>query len=214
MSGGVIVRYAPSPTGALHLGGLRTALFNYAFAKAQGGEFLLRIEDTDQARTVPGAAEQLLRVLKQCGLHWTNDVVEFQSNRLPLYHSHAEKLMHDRNAYRCFCSKERLDSLRKQSTGAVYDRLCFSLSESEVQEKLHAGESHTVRMVAPEGGVRVKDTLRGEVNFPLGVIDDQILIKSDGMPTYHLASVVDDHHMGVTHVIRGKLVVVLLLMMK
>lgn len=205
MTAGVVVRYAPSPTGALHLGGLRTALFNFAFARQKKGQFLLRIEDTDQSRTVPGAAEQLMSVLKRCGLQWSNEEVEFQSNRLPLYHAHAKSLLQQRSAYRCFCSQERLEALRQSNrTGAAYDRFCLSLSESEVAAKLEGKEAHTIRMVAPEGGVRVKDSLRGEVYFPLGVPDDQILVKSDGMPTYHLASVVDDHHMGVTHVIRGE----------
>jgi len=204
----VVTRYAPSPTGYLHLGGLRTALFNYLFAKQHGGRFLLRIEDTDTKRTVPGAAEHLQLLLSRFGLHH-DGTVERQSDRLPLYHEHAENLLENGRAYRCFCTEERLKEMKLQSRFASghssgYDGKCRSLSLEDVRFKLENNEPHVLRMKTPTTGTTViEDIVHGRTVFENSTIDDQIIIKSDGFPTYHLASVVDDHHMNVSHVIRG-----------
>ncbi|KAF0720453.1 Aste57867_297 [Aphanomyces stellatus] len=211
----VRVRYAPSPTGYLHLGGLRTALFNYLFAKASGGDFLMRIEDTDQNRKVEGSVEALANSLHWCGLHEDEGPSAggscgpyFQSERLHLYKKYAHQLLNDGHAYRCFCSQERLKTLRETATrsgsGTMYDRACLGLTASQIEEKLASGEPNTIRLKIPEGKTTVKDLVRGYVQFDHSVIDDQVLMKSDGFPTYHLANVVDDHLMGITHVIRGE----------
>ncbi|EQC26494.1 glutamyl-tRNA synthetase [Saprolegnia diclina VS20] len=211
----VRVRYAPSPTGYLHLGGLRTALFNYLFAKASGGDFLMRIEDTDQTRKVEGSVEALTKSLHWCGVHEDEGPTAggphgpyVQSERLHIYKAHAEQLIHDGHAYRCFCSQERLKSLREAATragsGTMYDRACLGLTPAQVEAKLAAGEPHTVRLKVPEGKTTLKDMVRGYVQFDHAVIDDQVLMKSDGFPTYHLANVIDDYMMRITHVIRGE----------
>ncbi|TMW63370.1 hypothetical protein Poli38472_002311 [Pythium oligandrum] len=211
----VRVRYAPSPTGYLHLGGLRTALFNYLFAKNSGGKFILRIEDTDKTRQVDGSIEALVESLRWCG------VLEdegpnvggpygpyIQSQRLEIYQEHALRLLECGHAYRCFCSSERLQNLRKSQSrhgeATMYDRACLSLSEEEIAERMARGDPFTVRLKIPEGKTVVKDLLRGYVQFEHSGIDDQVLIKSDGYPTYHLANVVDDHAMKISHVIRGE----------
>ncbi|CAK9024943.1 Glutamate--tRNA ligase (Glutamyl-tRNA synthetase) (GluRS) [Durusdinium trenchii] len=203
----VRVRYAPSPTGSLHLGGLRTALYNYLFAKGADGAFLLRIEDTDQKRLVHGAAEQLERTLARFGMV-PDEPVQMQSQRLDLYGRAAEELVRDGHAYPCFCSAERLDAVRqRQARGGsrtAYDRKCRSLAPEEAAARVAHGEAHTVRLKAPlEGATLVRDGIRGVVSFPNNMMDDQVLQKSDGFPTYHLASVVDDHDMDISHVIRG-----------
>ncbi|KAF1789312.1 Protein of unknown function DUF4953 [Phytophthora cactorum] len=236
----VRVRYAPSPTGYLHLGGLRTALFNYLFAKSSGGQFILRIEDTDkvlqtavlsipiaaefqrslsgycvQTRQVEGSVEALVNSLKWCGVEEDEGPNAggphgpyIQSQRLPIYKEAAEKLIESGHAYRCFCSSERLQKLRESQTrhgeATMYDRACLGLDEKEVEARVACGEPHTIRLKIPEGKTVVKDLLRGYVQFEHAGIDDQVLMKSDGYPTYHLANVVDDHAMHISHVIRGE----------
>ncbi|MFO7444809.1 MAG: glutamate--tRNA ligase [Ignavibacteriaceae bacterium] len=210
------VRFAPSPTGYLHVGGLRTALYNYLFARNQNGKFILRIEDTDRARYVEGAIENLISTLKWAGLEYDegpgtggNYGPYLQSERLQIYKEHTEELLREKKAYYCFCTPERLSAVReeqtKQGLQPKYDKHCLTLSESEVNEKLTGGTPHVVRMNV-EGGqtIIVDDLIRGRVEFNSSIIDDQVLIKSDGYPTYHLANVVDDHLMKITHVIRGE----------
>jgi len=209
-------RFAPSPTGFLHVGGLRTALYNYLFAKQNNGQFVLRIEDTDQRRKVAGAVENLIATLDWAGVkpdEGPNIGGEFgpyvQSERLDLYRKHARELLEKGHAYYCFCSAERLQQLKERQTAQKipprYDNHCRSLSAAEVQRRLAAGEEHVIRLkVPPEGMVMVTDLIRGQVTFPVTQIDDQVLIKSDGFPTYHLANVIDDHFMQISHVIRGE----------
>lgn len=212
----VRVRFAPSPTGYLHIGGLRTALYNYLFARHHGGRFLLRIEDTDQSRKVEGAMENLLETLRWVGLEYDEgpdcpgEVGPYiQSDRLVLYRNHVDELLAKGNAYPCFCSEQELEDMRarqvEEKRPPMYDRRCRALRPEEVQARLSAGTPHTVRMKAPlTGEVVFQDVVRGEVRVGCKVIDDQVLLKSDGFPTYHLANVVDDHSMGITHVIRGE----------
>lgn len=210
------VRFAPSPTGFLHIGGLRTALYDYLYAKSTGGKFILRIEDTDRSRFVPGAIENLIQSLQKLGL----DIDEgpgiggdfgpyIQSERLDIYTQYAQKLLESGNAYRCFCSSETLDAMRKEQqenkSFVKYDRRCLHLSESEISAKLDAGESHTIRLKMPDNRKFVfQDVIRGTVEMDASQSDDQVLMKSDGFPTYHLAAVVDDHLMQISHVIRGE----------
>lgn len=218
----VKTRFPPSPTGYLHIGGLRTALYNYLFAKKHGGTFVLRIEDTDRTRYVPGAVESMIRVLKTVGLDYdegpvlNGELIEqkgdngpyIQSERLDIYKEHANVLLEKGSAYYCFCSSDRLDSLRKQQEIAKlptkYDRACLRLTPEEIQAKLSANEPFVLRMRIPEGETSFQDLIRGTITFKNAEIDDQILMKSDGYPTYHLANVVDDHLMEITHVIRGE----------
>ncbi|KUL86344.1 hypothetical protein ZTR_08536 [Talaromyces verruculosus] len=217
-------RFAPSPTGYLHLGSLRTALFNYLLAKRTGGQFLLRLEDTDQKRTIPGAEERLYSDLQWAGLEWDEGPIVGgpygpyrQSERTALYHKHANDLVHSGHAYRCFCSAERLDTLARQRNEAGlplgYDRQCVDISAEEAEERAAKGEKHVVRLKADEYP-KFKDFVFGTTGQNQDgqkkflktmnrVYDDPILLKSDGNPTYHLANVVDDHHMKITHVIRG-----------
>jgi glutamyl-tRNA synthetase len=217
MLNSVRVRFAPSPTGSLHLGGLRTALYNYLFARQTQGQFLLRIEDTDQQRTVPGAADELVRMLQWTGIVPDEGVGAtrngslgpyVQSARLPLYHEHAAALVASRAAYRCFCSAERLEALRaaayKSGAPVAYDRRCHALSASESEARARDGVAHVIRLAVPTGGSTVvHDHLHGQVTFRNADVGDQILLKADGYPTYHLANVVDDHLMRISHVIRG-----------
>ncbi|WP_281645177.1 glutamate--tRNA ligase [Parendozoicomonas sp. Alg238-R29] len=212
----VRTRVAPSPTGDPHVGTAFIALFNMAFAKSQGGQFLLRIEDTDQVRSTRESEQQILDSLRWLGLDWDEGPDNGgscgpyrQSERRDIYDKHGKKLLEKDHAFRCFCSSERLDELRKQQEankeGSGYDGHCLHLSESEVQAKLDAGESHVLRMKIPEEGTcKVNDMLRGEIEIDWKQVDMQVLVKADGMPTYHLANVVDDHLMGITHVIRGE----------
>lgn len=209
-------RFAPSPTGFLHVGGLRTALYNFLFAKHHHGKMVLRIEDTDQSRLVEGAKEQLIETLHRVGLNYDEgpDVGgEFgpyvQSERIDLYRQHAQNLVESGNAYYCFCSPERLSRLREKQERLKlqpkYDGHCRNLTVEQVQEKIKKGIPHVIRLKMPQEGESVfNDLIRGEVRFQNEYIDDQILIKSDGFPTYHLANVVDDHLMVITHVIRGE----------
>ncbi len=200
-------RFAPSPTGYLHVGGLRTALYAYLFAKQNNGVFLLRIEDTDRNRFVEGAAESLQDVLKYYGLEW-DEGPYFQSERTEIYREHAKKLLDEGKAYRCFCTSERLDEMRESQRAAgrtpKYDRHCLRLSEEEKQNLYNAGKSFVVRQLIPNETLEFHDEIRGDMSFHGRDIDDQVLIKSDNYPTYHLATVVDDHLMGITHVIRGE----------
>ncbi len=223
----VRVRFAPSPTGYLHIGSLRTALYNALFAKKYGGTFILRIEDTDQKRLVADATEKLLQTLIRFfpwdeGLKIYSEKGEFhtetigkygpyvQSNRLEIYKEHVEELMSKGKAYRCFCTAERLIEMRteqesrKLPTG--YDGRCRDLSTEDVALRMKNGESFVVRLRVAHDGKNIvfKDLVRGNVSFSKNTLDDQVLLKSDGFPTYHLANVVDDHLMCISHVIRGE----------
>lgn len=212
----VRTRIAPSPTGDPHVGTAYIALFNYCFARAHDGQFLLRIEDTDQTRSTPESEQAILDSLRWLGLEWDEgpDVggphgPYRQSERSAIYSQHADYLLEEGHAFRCFCTSERLDALRKeqmknkQTPG--YDGHCLHLSQEEVSGRLEAGEPYVVRMKIPkQGSCEFEDMLRGEIEIEWSQVDMQILLKVDGMPTYHLANVVDDHLMGITHVIRGE----------
>lgn len=208
-------RFAPSPTGFLHVGGLRTALYNYLFARKNGGRFILRIEDTDQSRFVEGAVESLIKTLEWIGLDHDEgpDKGDFgpyvQSKRTKLYLEHAKILLEKGAAYYCFCTSERLEDMRKKQAAAkqapMYDRHCLQLDYKEVTARIKQKIPHVVRQKIPKDQkISFKDLIRGHVSFDGANIDDQVLLKSDGMPTYHLANVVDDFFMKITHVIRGE----------
>jgi len=216
-------RIAPSPTGYMHIGTLRMALYNYFLAKQTEGSFIIRIEDTDRARMVEGAVENLLETMKEIGIeHNEGPYIDengemkekgdfgpyVQSKRLDLYTQHIDKLLEDGNAYRCFCSKERLTEMREEQRALKqtpkYDRACLKLTDDEIQAKLDAGESYVIRMKVPEGETTFNDVIRGTIKINNSEIDDQVIMKSDGFPTYHLAVVVDDHLMEITHIIRGE----------
>jgi glutamyl-tRNA synthetase len=215
-SSSVRVRFAPSPTGYLHVGGLRTALYNYLFARHHGGAFVLRIEDTDQSRKVEGAVENLIETLHWAGIEFDEGPGKegavgpyTQSARLPLYREHAQKLIGAGHAYYCFCSPERLEQVRQKQIAMklppAYDRHCRDLPDGIVQKRREAGESTVIRMKVPVGGeTTFEDRIRGKVTIAHKVLDDQVIVKSDGFPTYHLAVVVDDHLMKISHVIRGE----------
>ncbi len=219
----VRTRFAPSPTGFLHVGGLRTALYAYLIAKQNGGKFLLRIEDTDRKRFVEGSIESMISSLKWAGIE-IDEGVELdsegkiiqvgdkgpyvQSERLDLYKKHADQLLAEGNAYQCFCTAERLEDLKnyqqanKLPTG--YDKFCRDIDPSEAQKRVESGESHVLRLKMPkEGESTFTDLIRGDVTFKNELIDDQVMIKTDGFPTYHFAVVIDDHFMEITHVVRG-----------
>lgn len=221
MENQIRVRFAPSPTGYLHIGGLRTALYNYLFAKKNGGVFILRIEDTDQKRFVPGAIEKLIVTLNKLDIisdegpsKETEETGNFgpyiQSKRLEIYKKYADELVANGKAYPCFCSVERLEQVRakqaEEKKAPKYDKHCLVLSPEEIQKKIANGEPYVVRLNVTEtrNEVVFDDIVRGEVKISASVIDDQVLMKSDGFPTYHLASVVDDHLMEISHVIRGE----------
>jgi len=204
----VRVRFAPSPTGSPHIGNIRTALFTWLFARKHGGVFILRIEDTDRARYVEGSVREIMDSLRWLGLDW-DEGPYFQSQRLPLYREVAEKLVETGHAYRCYCTPERLEELRRQQEAAKqptgYDRKCRYLSEQERREREAQGIPYVIRFAMPlEGETVFHDEIRGEIRFENALLDDFVMLKSDGYPTYHLASVTDDHHMGITHVIRGE----------
>ncbi|MDY0152733.1 MAG: glutamate--tRNA ligase [Candidatus Cloacimonas sp.] len=210
------VRFAPSPTGYLHIGGLRTALYDYLYARATGGKCILRIEDTDRNREVSGAAESLIDSLHTLGIDFDEGPGiggEFapytQSKRLPLYHEHAQKLLDSGHAYHCFCTPETLNQMREEQQArgefVKYDRRCLALTKQEVEAKLIAGEKHVLRLKMPDNHrFAFDDEVRGHVEMDASQSDDQVLLKSDGYPTYHLAATVDDHFMQITHVIRGE----------
>ena len=208
-------RFAPSPTGYMHIGNLRTALYSYLIAKSQGGKFMLRIEDTDQNRFVEGAMDVIYRTLDICGLNYDEGPDKdlgngpyIQSQRRDIYVEYAKKLVDLGHAYYCFCSKERLDGLRAdleaQGLPYEYDGCCKKLTKEEIQAKLDAGEPYVIRQLMPKEGVSVyEDAVYGTISINNNTLEDQILLKSDGLPTYNFANVVDDHLMGITHVVRG-----------
>ena len=212
----VRVRIAPSPTGDPHVGTAYIGLFNMAFARHHGGQFVLRIEDTDQRRSTPESETAILDSLRWAGLRWDEgpDVggphgPYRQSERSALYRRHADELIASGNAYPCFCSAERLNRIRAEQRARRdnpgYDGLCRTLSPAESASRVAAGEPHVVRLAFPRSGeTLVADALRGLVTYDNSQSDDQVLLKTDGLPTYHLANVVDDHHMAITHVIRAE----------
>jgi glutamyl-tRNA synthetase len=203
----VRVRYAPSPTGALHIGGARTALFNYLFARQHGGQFLLRIEDTDRARLIPGSQASIEDGLRWLGMSW-DETPLIQSERKPVYEEAASVLLASGAAYRCFCTPERLEQMRAEQRARHeperYDRRCRSISREESERRAAAGERFVVRQAMPtEGTTTLQDLVMGTVTFRNETLDDHVLLKSDGYPTYHLAFAVDDHAMRISHIIRG-----------
>ena len=235
------VRFAPSPTGQLHVGGLRSALYNYLFAKKESGTMVLRIEDTDRKRYVEGAVEGLINSLEWAGIGWQEGVFSndrlpaeyhkrqiadsvsypgilevgghgpyVQSERLGIYKEYAQQLIKEGKAYYCFCEPERLEQMREKQAAEkkapMYDRYCLAnVSEDQINDNLKKECPYTIRLKVPRNeAVVFEDVVRGKVSFGTNTIDDQVLMKSDGFPTYHLASVVDDHLMGITHVIRGE----------
>lgn len=219
MADGVRVRFAPSPTGEPHVGNIRTALFNWLFARHAGGAFVLRIEDTDQERKVEGALESILESLRWLGLDWDEGPENgkggaygpyFQSERLGLYRETVDALLSAGDAYQCFCSPERLDAMRKEQQRNQqppgYDRHCLSHMTAGERDRRAAAEAHVVRFRIPResGAVVVDDFIRGDVPYDPALLDDFVILKSDGFPTYHLANVVDDHHMRITHVMRAE----------
>lgn len=211
----VRTRFAPSPTGFMHLGNLRSALYTYLYAKRHGGSFILRIEDTDQSRYVEGAVDVIYNTLRDIGMQWDEgpDVggdygPYVQSQRKDMYLPYAKQLVEAGKAYYCFCTKEELDSRRgaAEAEGAVwkYDKHCASLSREEVQRRLAAGEPYVIRQNVPTAGeASFDDVIYGHIAVDCAELDDMVLIKADGMPTYNFANVVDDHTMGITHVMRG-----------
>jgi glutamyl-tRNA synthetase len=217
------VRFAPSPTGPLHIGGVRTALYNYLFARKHGGDFLLRIEDTDQTRYVKGAEDYIIESLKWCGIIFDEGVTVGgpyapyrQSERKELYHQYAEKLINWGNAYYAFDTPEELEKLRKgsESQGKSFSYNCqirdslnnsLRLSKEETDKLISSGIHYVVRLKVPMNElIEMTDLIRGNIKVNSSTIDDKVLFKSDGMPTYHLANVVDDYLMKITHVIRGE----------
>lgn len=210
----VRTRFAPSPTGFMHVGNLRTALYEYLITKSAGGTFVLRIEDTDQERLVAGATDIIYTTLKTAGLKHDEgpDIggpygPYVQSERMHLYKPYAEQLVSDGKAYYCFCTKERLDSLRAQSEGpdtAGYDRHCRDLSAGEIKDNLTAGVPYVIRQRMPlTGTTTFSDCVYGDITVPNKELEDQVLIKTDGFPTYNFANIIDDHLMNITHVVRG-----------
>lgn len=207
----VRTRFAPSPTGYLHIGGLRTAMYAYLFAKKNGGDFILRIEDTDLERYVEGAVEIIYRTLKDAGLHYDEgpdiggDYGPYvQTQRKEIYLKYAKELVERGGAYYCFCTKERLESLKDENGLHKYDKHCLHLSKAEVDAKIAAGEKYVIRQNIPESGSSVyEDMVFGEIAVDYKDLEDNILIKSDGYPTYNFANVIDDHLMKISHVIRG-----------
>ena len=212
----VRLRFAPSPTGFLHVGGLRTALYNYLFARQHDGAFVLRIEDTDRSRYVEGAVSNLIDALHWAGLEYDEGPRKHgphapyvQSERLDIYRNHVEHLLSTGNAYRCFCTPERLAEMRKQQeklhVSSKYDRRCLRLSSQDIEINLLKKVPFILRIKIPAGVIiRFHDVIRENLEFDSEQIDDQVLLKSDGYPTYHLANVVDDHLMHISHVIRGE----------
>lgn len=218
------LRFAPSPTGYVHIGGLRTALYNYLYAKQNEGTYLIRVEDTDQTRFVEGAIEGMINSMHWAGVvhdegpfieEGTHHIIEkgefgpyIQSHRLELYKKHSDILIESGHAYHCFCSKERLEEVREKqkSDGFTpkYDGHCRHLSKTEVDEKLAEGLPHVIRLKLPKNRlIEFNDAIKGHIAVNTDDMDDQVMMKTDGFPTYHMAVVVDDHFMGITHVVRG-----------
>ena len=223
MSQNVRVRFAPSPTGPLHIGGVRTALFNYLFAKKHGGTFILRIEDTDQNRYVAGAEDYIRESLDWCGISYDEGPTKDggygpyrQSERKDMYHTYAQKLIDSGNAYYAFDTAESLDAHRKdhEANGKTFiynwhNRLKLDnslvLTQEETKQRIAAGDNYVIRFKSPQDEVlKLQDEIRGDMEIDTNILDDKILFKSDGMPTYHLANIVDDHLMEISHVIRGE----------
>ncbi|MGA2093128.1 MAG: glutamate--tRNA ligase [Sedimentisphaerales bacterium] len=215
MSDKIVTRFAPSPTGYLHIGGARTALFNWLLAKKTGGKFILRIEDTDLKRNTPTATQQVISDLRWLGINWDEgpevggpNGPYFQSQRRELYDKYVKQLLEQGRAYHCFETSEELEKLRKQAEaqkkGFVYQRPTVLPSEADVEKARAAGKPVTIRFAMPEGTIEVFDLVRGAVSFNTAELGDFIIIKSDGFPTYNFACVIDDHLMGITHVIRGQ----------
>ncbi|NLG26352.1 MAG: glutamate--tRNA ligase, partial [Chloroflexi bacterium] len=212
----VRVRFAPSPTGYFHVGGARTALYNWLFARKHHGSFVLRIEDTDRTRYNPEALPDLLSSLHWLGLQWDEGPEVggsygpyYQSDRLPIYREHAERLVAEGRAYRCYCSPERLAALREQQRANKeqpgYDRHCRHLTREQIAEYEAQGVTPVIRLAIPlEGVTEFDDALRGHISVENQQLSDLVLLKSDGYPTYHLANVVDDHLMAITHIMRGE----------
>jgi glutamyl-tRNA synthetase len=213
----VRTRIAPSPTGQdLHIGNAYTALINYVFARANNGQFIIRVEDTDRTRLVQGSEDRILASLKWLGIPYSEGpdiggpyAPYRQSERLNLYKKHAQELVEKEHAYYCFCTAERLAAMRKDQEAKhlppMYDGLCKTLDVREAKKRVAAGEKYVIRLNVPDDGVTTfHDIIRGKVSFENKLIDDQVLLKSDGFPTYHLGVVVDDHIMGITHIIRGE----------
>jgi glutamyl-tRNA synthetase len=216
MMDNVRVRFAPSPTGFAHIGNIRNAVFDWLMARHFGGKFILRVEDTDRARLVPGAMEEVFECLRWLGMEW-NEGPEvggpfgpyFQSDRLDVYNRYATQLIESGHAYYCFCTPTRLADMRKdheakkESTG--YDRLCLGLDHDEVKHRIQNGECGVLRFKVPDEGVTTfHDAVRGDISFENRLLDDFVIMKTDGFPTYHFASVVDDHCMKISHVIRSE----------
>ena len=211
----VRTRFAPSPTGYMHIGNLRTALYTYIIAKKYGGKFILRIEDTDQGRFVEGATDVIYDTLRACGLNWDEgpDIggpvgPYIQSERMGIFKEYAQKLVESGHAYYCFCTKERMEQVHEEQRAKgitpTYDRHCRDLPKEEVEKLLAEGTPYVIRQKIPlEGTTTFHDELYGDITVPNADLDDQILLKADGMPTYNFANVVDDHLMGITHVVRG-----------
>lgn len=211
----VRTRFAPSPTGYMHLGGMRTALYTYLFTRKNHGKFILRIEDTDQARYVEGATDVIYRTLKDIGLVWDEgpDVggdygPYIQSERKGMYLPYAQQLVRDGKAYYCFCTKEELDKRRAEAEAKgetfKYDKHCLNMPREEVERRLAVGEPYVIRQNVPtQGEASFDDIIFGHIAVDCSELDDMILIKADGMPTYNFANVIDDHTMGITHVMRG-----------
>lgn len=220
----VKVRFAPSPTGFLHVGGLRTALYNYIFAKKNGGKFILRIEDTDRTRLVEGGMENIMKTLSSVGLKYSEGpmfkrggkIIEkgdcgpyVQSKRLKIYQKHALELIKNGWAYRCFCASERLDDLRKSQEAEKkplrYDRLCLTIPKKQIEEKLSRGDKFVIRQRMPDSGeTEFEDLIHGKIIIKNETLEDHVLQKTDGYPTYNFANVIDDHLMEISHVIRGE----------
>lgn len=212
----VRTRIAPSPTGEMHVGSIAIALKNYAFAKKHGGQFILRLEDTDKVREVENGVEEIQKILKDFGLDWDEgpsvggDFGPYiQSARLDIYREYAQKLVDDDKAYYCFCSKERLEEIKNKAIESKvppkYDGHCRNLSKDEVAQQFAKTSEYVIRLKVPaDQSVTFNDVIRGDITFETNTIDDQVLIKSDGYPTYHMAVVVDDHLMQVTHIMRGE----------
>ncbi len=208
--GEVRTRFAPSPTGYMHVGNLRTALYTYLIARHNGGKFILRIEDTDQKRKVEDAVAVIKRTMEACGLDYDEGpdvggpVAPYvQTERQGYYKNFAELLIEKKRAYRCFCSEERLAQLRAENPNAKYDRHCCGLTQEEISARLEAGEPYVVRQLIPQGSTTFTDAVYGSITVDNAELEDQVLLKSDGLPTYNFANVIDDHLMGITHVVRG-----------
>jgi len=207
----IVTRFAPSPTGFMHIGNLRTALYSYLLSKSQGGKFILRIEDTDQVRLVEGATDVIIKTLEMTGIDYDEGPViggehgpYVQSERLPIYKEYAEKLVESGHAYYCFCTSERLESLKDENGIGGYDNHCRDLSQEEINANLKAGIPYVIRQKMPlSGATSYTDCVYGEVSIENSELRDQIMIKADGYPTYNFCHVVDDYLMGVTHVVRG-----------